>query len=197
MFTVCSNETKQGMSIRVFTSYRYINEFLSLKCAPDLLEGLKKSWNAKEISESISAKHAISRTLGIEAFGDDTILMLDVASGVKARTGALLACLSRWTVIAIDPLVKKTPKIRRLSYFAGKVEDFNIEYNHTVIVTAIHAHCKLDYIAKNVKTPNLVIIAIPCCMPLFVTDKQPIKEYKDQHIISPCRTVKIWKFRNQ
>ena len=196
MFIESSAETKSGMTVRVFSSYRYINEFLRMKCAPDLLGALGKSWNAKEITESLGAKRAIKKTLGIESFGNYKIIALDVASGAQSRTGSLLACLTKWGVIAIDPALKKQPKIRRVSHFSDKIENFSLNYNYPVVVAAVHAHCKLDHIVQNVKTPDLTIVAIPCCQPLFITGREPNQEYVDEHILSPKRTIKIWRFRN-
>ena len=176
---------------------RYINEFIKLRCASDLL-GLSLFPNAKEITESMAAYRAvfvhILRDKGKE-LGDPSIAVVSVGDGCVPRTAALFAFRSNWQCFSVDPLMKKTDwNIKRLTVFQGKIEDFHLDCSifSAVIILLVHSHAtvraSLDRITGTVRH----LIAIPCCTPHELPGK-PYIGYEDYDIWSPKRTVKIWR----
>lgn len=173
--------------------YHYIDEFIRLKCAPTLLNQ-DIFPNIKEISESMAAYNAIRRYLGVKTFGEPWSLF-DIACGHSPRTAALFAHMTRWDCHAIDPVLKKKPKFlqnRRLVLWSCKLEELPEFAVDTAIVTAIHAHVKLDKILKKISAQRIIVIAMPCCRPLFFTDHKPVFEFEDLGCLSPKRVVKIY-----
>jgi len=80
---------------------RYINEFVKLKCAPDLL-----AWgvfpNAKEITESMAMYHAVKNYVPFDLH-DEEINLVVVGDGKSPRTAALFAVMTKWTCYSVDP----------------------------------------------------------------------------------------------
>lgn len=193
-------DTEQQVNVIIKRpSNRYLNEFIGLKCAPDLL-----AWgvypNVKEITESAAAFEAV-RTRMIPRLSDKSISVLCVGDGRTPRTAAMFACRSAWAVWSIDPnlsMVAWESKIKRLHPFRGRFEDFDPQCDSLlkaaglwddVIVVAVHSHAALEQ-AKRFNP--LMVVAIPCCKPQMFDDRLPDKEYTDWGIHSPERTVKVW-----
>lgn len=178
-------------------SMLYLNEFLRLKCAPDLI-----SWgvypNVKEISESSAAYEAVRKELGEEKLKDPKVIVYCVGDGRTPRTAAMFAVRSNWHCISVDPNLKRKElfetKIRRLRVWPYKIEDLKEGWgrlnDYTRVVVAVHSHAKLDDCARC--QPHLVV-AIPCCIPQTYEGREPDKVYSDWGILSPERTVKVWR----
>jgi hypothetical protein len=168
----------------------YLDQFIKLKCAPNLL-GLFP--NVKEISESMTAFAAVRRYLGYKSFGRDDIVLLDIACGHTPRTASLFAHMTRWNCIAIDPVLNnKEIKSGRLTLFADKFEKFKLHNNECVVALATHAHINLNLIMRNVTAKRIVIVAMPCCKKLELKFHDPVEEYEDLGCLSPKRVVKIY-----
>jgi hypothetical protein len=90
---------------------RYIDEFITLDCAPMLLS-LKIFPNAKEISEAMSTFHAFRRFIQphvpkVQQHQSKCIIC--VGDGATPRCAALFALRCKgWEVVAIDPLMRIT-----------------------------------------------------------------------------------------
>ena len=165
---------------------RYIDEFLRLKCAPELIKYFP---NGKEITESFGAYNAI-REYKLAAFNDDSMTIVCVGDGTSPRTGAVCAYRSKWNVISIDPNFRKdTYFVDRLTSYKAKMEQLSF-YFDKVIILAVHSHAPLIEVLKRIQSPQRSLVAIPCCVPYeFPGDIQ----YEDKSIWSPKNQVKIWK----
>jgi hypothetical protein len=188
-------ERTNGLLVEVhFPQKRYIDEFIGLKCAPDLLV-LGLFPNGKEITETMTAFNAIREYLRPHKYADRDVRLFDVGAGHQPRTAALFACRTAWQCFAIDPLLNVRPslsKIERLQCFAGKLEDFPIQRCGLAVIAAVHAHVDLKIILERIQAERTIIVAMPCCQPLFFETIQPVEEYEDSGCWSPHRTVKIY-----
>lgn len=172
---------------------RYLMEFVTMSCAPDLL-AMRVFPNGKEISESFGAFNAVRYRLPQFDLKDSTVNVVCVADGTTPRTGATFAFRSAWNVYSVDPLMRcgtqRWAAIKRLTTVPTKIEEFSLEAE-SVIVVAVHSHANLKASVAGIKAKRLAVVAIPCCVNLTL-DTKPDITYQDKGIISPCRTVKIW-----
>jgi hypothetical protein len=176
---------------------RYINEFIKLKSAPDML-AQKLFPNVKEITESMGAYHAvrtiIQDTCNIK-LNQNGVVVVCPGDGVRPRTAALFSYRSAWDAISIDPLLRGdiTYNINRLTLYKKRMEDVELDltsYLCTIIVL-VHAHVKLPTVLQNIKAKTLHMVAIPCCVPQDIPNR-PYIGYQDTGIWSERNTVKIW-----
>lgn len=174
-------------------SQRYFNEFMRLKCAPDLLVA-RLFPNAKELTESMTAFNAVRKIMRPESFGNKDIIVFDIASGSTPRTAALFACRTRWSTVAIDPIVRleSAGRIQRVTIEKKKIQDVNFYCDDIAVVTAVHAHIKLSWVLHAIHAPKLVLVAMPCCNPLELDGIDPLVQYEDYGCWSPKREVKIY-----
>lgn len=181
---------------------RYIDEFIRLSCAPDLL-ALKLFPNAKEITESLGAYNAVRQHLWLN-FGDSSICVLVVGDGVVPRTAATFAFRSRWTCYSVDPRMRDNRwdlKVQRLHVFRAKVLPENgwappIHCNvfSQCILVAVHSHASLSASiqAARMLSTNVSVVSIPCCVK-HDYHAMPNHEYDDWSIASPERRVSVWR----
>lgn len=191
------DESVTDITIKLkFQQLHYINEFIKLKCAPDLLkQGLFP--NIKKISESMSAFNAIRRYIEVENFSKSWTL-LDVACGHAPRTAALFAYRTNWNCHAIDPLLRKNKYHvcnKRLTLWDCIIEEIEPINGDVVVVTAIHAHVKLQNILQKINADRIIMVAMPCCKPLDFPNYEPRYEFEDMGCLSPKRTVKLYDIR--
>lgn len=181
-------------------SSRYIDEFIQLNCASTLLT--KPVYpNTKEITEAMSAWHAVNRVIDPSLRGESNVWCFDVAAGSSPRVGALFACMSKWQVVSIDPQLGSNPNggqyqtksypIRRLKQVPKRIEDVNYKVTGKAIITAVHAHCSLQNILDSIKAEKRILVAMPCCKDL-VLDQEPDIQYRDEFNWSPEDKIKIW-----
>lgn len=184
-------------------SIRYLDEFIRLKCAGDLLNE-KLFPNAKEISESMAAysavRHIVYQSDGAVKFSDRGIMLYAVGDGVSPRTGALFAYRSAWHCVSIDPKLRSPGCADRLHKLNRGIEDFmQAQIPDIAIIVCVHSHAKLNRCLQSIKAKTLrIVVAIPCCVPqdIYGPGEQKIApdvEYEDWGILSPKRTVKIWE----
>ena len=183
------------------TTDRLLDEFLRLKCAPDILAtGVFP--NAKELSESMGAFESLRRALfGVDRddlLRDPEIVLYDVGAGRKPRSAVLAAFRSRWSCVAIDPMIdpeaENVQKIDRVEVFSGMVEDYEVRPEHAdkfAVVFAVHNHAPLSATMDALRLrerPGYGLISIPCCVPHDV-DVQWDEIREDWGIKSGRRTV--------
>lgn len=180
-------------------SLRYLNEFVSLKCAPDLL-ALGLFPNAKEISESLGAFEIVRKHLHSFKVEDQNVILLAVGDGCTPRTAALFAFRTKWECWSIDPLLRNNEQwktIRRLHLSPCKIEDWcdwpSFISDKKIIVVAVHSHARLEEVIKKLNGLTASIISIQCCVPQVIPNMEPDLEYRDWSILSPENLVKIWK----
>lgn len=175
-------------------SLYHVDSFLGSKCSLDLLMW-KMFPNTKEITESMGAYRAVTKTLGRGSQGEPNQCIV-VGDGSTPRTGALIACMTKWDVTSIDPNLKdKTWPVNRLKCIKDSVE--NVEWlfepmPERPVIVAVHSHASLEFINKMQTKPKLVV-AIPCCKEQFIPGWQPSFSFADWGIFSPKRTVIVWK----
>ena len=180
---------------------RYINEFFRLTCAPDLL-ALKVFPNAKEVTESMAAYHAVRVHLLDSCninLNDPQNALVAVGDGYTPRTAALFAFRSKWMCFSIDPLLRtKQYNVKRLWLDQCRIEEchFNFRFSewNNVIVVLVHNHAPMKAVlgAIEAKPSKLHIVAIPCCAEQNIPGKIDIG-YTDTNIWSPKNEVRIWR----
>jgi hypothetical protein len=191
-------------------SFRYINEFLGLHCAPDYLAARvlpgAQAARTKELSEVMGAFAAVRTAVGAPAFGARDTLLIDVGCGVVPRAATLFALMTRWLCAGVDLNVRRWPKsVSRVLAYKKTFEDFvlNLQYvlypqNFSrIVVVSVHGHAplwpSLDILKEHCE--KLTVVSIPCCYP----DKAPVqpdREYDDLGILSPKRRVYVWNNLN-
>lgn len=179
---------------------QYINEFLRLKCAPELIEW-KLFPNAKEITESIGCYNAVLHYI-IEKeldpcikLNDSAINLVSVGDGSTPRTAALFAMRSAWQCYSVDPNAnaRNYSQIKRLTIIKTKVEDcgYRLHFENPTIIVCVHSHAKLDAVLNKIHAPVLHLVTIPCCVPHDLYNR-PYIGYRDKGIRSEKNEVKIW-----
>lgn len=199
-------ETCQQISLSLKkVSFRYLDQFVKLKCGPDLLQ-----WgvfpNAKEITEAMGTWTAV-RKYRKKWLGDGSVCCYVIGDGKTPRLGALVTCLSRWQVYSIDPNMRDKyldfTKVKRLTCIKSKAEDvfkrFTKKKKGRAVILACHSHAKLDPIWKSCieNYDEVLAVAIPCCVPQEIENYSPLTVYDDWGINSPCRQVKVWTYKKE
>lgn len=175
---------------------RYMDEFIKLKCAPDLIS-MRLFPNAKEITESMAAYKAtrfISGKVNLD-FGNPNIAMVCVGDGNTPRTAALFAFRSRWDCYSVDP--RLGPKRFEVAHLHVRQEAITAAspirtFPHdAIIIVLVHSHALLPVVLDKIVCERRHVIAIPCCVPNgIITPARYV--YDDWGIWSPHRTVSIW-----
>ena len=202
--------------------FRYIDEFLSLKCAEDLIAH-KIYPNAKEITESFSVLHALRTYLNSSSkdpshrdyhFENSNVTAVVIGDGSTPRIASLLCFITKWnSVYSVDPMlnIKKNRswnKIRHLKCKRSKIEDLTIkiERDHNVVVLLMHSHVLLDRSLESLcftdgedrkSKSKIAVVTVPCCQ--FVEkhktlyDKQADFTFTDVSMATDKNTFYIWK----
>lgn len=178
---------------RIRSSLRYVSELFQLKCGPDLL-ALNVFPNLKEVTESFGAFNAVRNHLKDWDLGDRSITCVAVGDGATPRTGATFAFRTRWECVSIDPLMRPEwtrERVERLSPSNSRIEDHLVVADR-VLVVAVHSHARLPATLRSIVADRIAVVAIPCCVELELP-APPDVEYQDFGILSPERTVRVWK----
>lgn len=188
-------------------SSRYLDWFLSLRCAGDLLN-MRVFPNTKEITETMGIFNFVATT-GLR-YDNRDVLAIVVGDGCTPRTGMFLAFNTGWTVYSIDPglkdeFVAKCKDVKRLFTIKDKIENVNITNimagsgRDNVIVMLPHAHVAADKVMK-LFTNNewltgrhLFCITMECCVDLTIPNRQGII-YKDTGIWSPKNVMTMYDY---
>ncbi len=174
---------------------KYISEFITLTCAPDLV-AMRLFPNAKEITESFGAYNAVRYRLPEWKLSDPEVTMVAVGDGSTPRTAATFAMRSAWSCFSVDPNLKggrlRWEAIDRLTVLQSRVEDVAI-HSPRVILVAVHSHVTLSRALKAIAADEIAVVAMPCCVPQYIPGQEPDIEYDDPAVMSACRRIKIWK----
>lgn len=180
---------------------KYINQFMDLKCAPDLLER-DLFPNAKEITESMAAFHAVKKNFQNDNdFWKKQNKVYVVGDGTRPRTGALFAFRSDWRVVSIDPNLdtEMNYDIDGIRLFPSTVQDYlkdmvvgNVV--NDVYVVAVHAHVGLGEYVETISAivGGVNVVAMPCCDKQTIKGQEPDDQYRDGSIWSPKNIIKVW-----
>lgn len=183
-------------------SSKYLSELLTLECGPELLR-LRLFPDAKELTESFAAFHAVRKHLSSTFRPDDTdVTVVCVGDGTTPRTAALFAFRTKWQCYAVDPLMRdpgdRWGGIDRLRATCAKIEECEtcgqLQATKLVIV-CVHAHVGLAECLAALKwTEALGVVVMPCCNfynRLQLSDA-PVAEYHDTGVVSPHRLVRVY-----
>lgn len=182
-------------------SSKYHNDLMRLRCAPQLLN-LGIFPNAKEMTESFASLAAAERVLGgPEAATRDDVLAFVIGDGVCPRTGVTLALRTKWQVVSVDPLLRpewagfEPMGVRRLQCFADRVEDrrFKSKARDTVMIFP-HSHASVEKSIWCVRVSGRRhVVAMQCCFPLEVPNREPDEVFEDLGVASAKREFKLWR----
>ncbi len=195
--SIIISETSQTITIKK-ESLKYLDTFIKLKCAPDLL-ALGLFPNTKEITESMAMYDAVKK-YGDFKLNDPDMTVMVVGDGHTPRTGALFAFRSAWYTFSVDPAIKERDrydKIKRLFVIPEKVAQPPYYYESPDVILFPHAHVKFDNLHKVFPRAEL-IVAMPCCEPYkshqqLWNGEPPTFRYHDWGVHSPQREVLVWK----
>ena len=174
-------------------SFRYLNEAIKCNCFSDLMKN-RMLPNAKEVSESFAAYAAVRKHLSDIIPFNEPALLIAVGDGSTPRTAATFAFRSAWTCLSVDPRLRQREwPIKRLQCLSKRIEDTTRCHVPRAIIVAVHSHAPLRLAIEKVSADILGIVAIPCCKKQIVPGIEPNIEYDDLGIMSPKRTVKVWR----
>ncbi|CAF0807386.1 unnamed protein product [Rotaria sp. Silwood1] len=171
----------------------YLDEFLQLRCAPDLITmGLFP--NSKEITETFAVWSALRRHIfpqlstSISSTDNRQNAIIVVGDGMTPRTAALCAFLTKglWQCYSIDPMLqydtyadmtfinrrsittadhcKEWKSIKGLRMARAKIQTVSIQCRNAIVVM-MHAHVAIeDAIAAVDASEGIIgIVTCPCC----------------------------------
>lgn len=180
---------------------RYVDAFLRLRAAPDLLAA-RVFPNAKEVTEQMAAYQAyFDHLFDLVHPSDARAHALVVGDGTTPRAGALFAMRTRWQVTSVDPQLarrERWARIERLSLVRDQVERFtwsSIDDRPTIVI-AVHSHAPLEVVTRELvdRTPVWGVVAMPCCRPQrFYDRRRPAVEYQDPSVLSTQNTLRLWR----
>lgn len=192
--------------VRLMPGTRYFEEFIRLRCAPDLLL-LRVFPDGKEVSESMGAWDATRKHLWFIPMQSPDVDVVCVGDGSTPRTAALVAHMSAWRAWSVDP--RLTPRadyesVKRLRVVPSKVQEMpeDVRFTgHDVVILAVHSHADLDETVAAVRArmspehpvPNLHVVAMECCVRMTLEGSAPDVQYQDWNVWSPQREVSVWK----
>ena len=185
---------RRGVEPSIQHLLKYAGEIFGLSCGPDLL-ALRLFPNLKEISESFGCFDAVRYRLQEYDLKDPDVNLVSVGDGCTPRTAATFALRTAWKCYSIDPRLKggtlRWSAVKNLIIVKDRVQNFYLE-SEKVVVVCVHSHVSLSESIEGIRAKKLSVVAIPCCVSLRLRGEPDI-QYEEAGIISPCRTVKIWK----
>ena len=190
---MAESESSHNESSSIDYHLTYLDEFLQLRCAPDIIEmGLFP--NAKEITESFAIWAAIRRHIfpqlstSTSPVDNRQNAIIVVGDGMTPRTAALCAYLTKglWQCFSIDPMLqydtytdmiflhrrstttadhcKEWTSIRGLRMARAKIQAVSIQCRQAIVVM-MHAHVSIEDAIAAVDTSEGIvgIVTCPCC----------------------------------
>lgn len=189
---------------RPLADLRYLHELTRLRCAPDML-ALGLFPNAKEVTESFAAYHAVVRHLPAFSLSDRSVTLIAVGDGSTPRTGATFALRSAWNCISIDPALRETggkgargrPPSRGWSAIGRlRVIPLHVQFVEPIeceraVIVAVHSHARLEDAMRAVRAREIAVVAMPCCVPQTLETPHDI-EFTDSAVASPQNRILVW-----
>lgn len=173
---------------------RYISYFLKLRARADILAVHPKVFkDTKEITESLAIYNALKNQMEIDVT-DESVTCIVPGDGKYCQTGILLAFLTKWKIISVDPIADKpaldAANIKRFEVFACNIEDFTFDGDDEVVFACVHSHAPLDAILKNCKSKKpRKMASLPCCKPHLDSVWMAYFKYEDPYILSPKNII--------
>lgn len=179
---------------------KYITKFMLLNSAVDLLPLFQRCRKRmlKEITESWAMYEALKKldTHYGKTFVKPRIIV--VGDGVNARTGALLAYLTKYKVWSIDPQFDDKPVgdvlVDRLQTFKCRVEDMAPRtFQEPIVIIMLHSHAYAPTVLKTFNSEKgRDLIICPCCNRGTGLDQQSDIRYRDEYMLSEENFVRIF-----
>lgn len=176
---------------------RYLDTFVRSKVGARFA-ALRIFPNAKEVTESYAARAAALRFRDEFPPGEPDILFVSAGDGSTPRTAATFALHTAWQCHSVDPVLRpqrggahRWAEIPRLTVHARRIEYCRFVANR-VVVAAVHSHARLSVSLARVVADRVLLIAIPCCVPVDLPAR-PDVTYVDDDLLSPHRTVHVWQ----
>lgn len=185
------NECTHSEPTSIHHHLEYLDQFLQLKCAPDLITmGLFP--NSKEITETFAIWTALRRhifpQLSTSSMDNRQNAIIVVGDGMTPRTAALCAYLTKgaWQCYSVDPMLqydtyadttfinrrsittadhcKQWQSIKGLRMARAKIQTVSIQCRQAIVVM-MHAHVAIeDAVAAVDASEGIVgIVTCPCC----------------------------------
>jgi hypothetical protein len=154
--------------------------------------------NMKEYTEAAACYNAVRTHVCGSALDltDPNVLLVAVGDGSSPRVAALFAMRSAWECISVDPALRPlAPRvsIERLRLLRARIEDVELgEVDRPAVLVACHAHVDLRVARRRVRSRQLAVVAMPCCVELTL-DLAPDEDYVDVGCWSPERQIKVWR----
>ena len=186
---------------------RYLDWFWTRKVVP-LMHQLGVFPDCKEISESVAAYFAASRTLRMKVT-DEKVMAICVGDGAMPRTSVLLALTTKWQVIAIDPDMEKAKdkikcilsQVGRLRVLPHRIEEVplapeDFDGIERLLLIHVHSHASLSASLQSFRKAGwlgeILVVSIPCCVPDDL-NADLHKSFQDAGILSPQNLVNLYK----
>lgn len=183
--------------VKINRHSRYLDIFISSKCAPDLLSR-NLFPNPKEITESYAMFEATRHLPNGFEWNNTQINCVVVGDGRKPRTGAMFAFRTAWNCISVDPDCSNSLwNVNRLSTIRKKIEDVKLSYDSNTLVVMPHSHAPIMECIRNITAPNISIITMDCCVNNRIPNRKPDVEYVDEDVWSPLNTIRIYNLRSE
>ena len=176
---------------------KYINQFIRLKSAPDLL-AYKIFPNVKEICESYSCRNILYKFYPHIIMNDPNINIIVIGDGRQPRTGAFFAFTTAHNIISIDPnfsekWANNNHTMDRLLCIKDRAERLMFDYDNIVLI-APHAHVNINNLCQKWKFKTMYIVSMPCCLKdQQILNKKVGFHYRDTEIPSPENHLFGWK----
>lgn len=192
-------ETSQGITVRLQKpTTRYLDEFLRLKCAPELAD-LRLYPNGKELTESFAMYRGIVKMLRPERLAEP-IRLIDVGSGKQPRNAALFAFRSQWDCIAVDPrldpnwISRNGRRVARLTCIPKPIQEAGLARDVPTVVVMVHAHVTVPEVLTSLPgDAPLFLASMRCCVPNKINLTADYSYY-DHGCWSPHRRIEAWDF---
>lgn len=175
-------------------SLKYINRFVALKSAEDMIKYFP---NVKEIAESMSMYYAVKDNLPIKEIKNVVV----IGDGVYPRTAILFCYMTKLNCVSIDPdfrMLEDYNKVNKLKVIKSKIEDVDkkeLVFEEDTVIILPHSHAPINICWKKIIAPRKYLIKMECC----THDKLPFKGilFKDPHAITTQNQIYIWDSLNE
>lgn len=183
----------------------YVDKFLKLNCAVDLLPIFNDRQHAplKEITESWGMYQAVINHIRRDV-DNPNVNVVVIGDGCTPRTGALFAFLTKWSVLSIDPNFRKDNpfcgvQVNKLHLCRCRLEDvMPTNYARDVIIVMPHAHADANIALEKIKTRGMrSLVVCPCCHPdkqlPQTSSKTSAIYYRDKYVLSEQNHMFVYK----
>ncbi len=147
-----------------------------------------KNKKTKEISE---AGAGIYYATSFELEG--SVRCYVIGEGKVPRISLILSKITEWDIVSVDPLIPRTEIRDGVSYISNYDSSLDVSdqtnFNNIVII-GVHSHNRMKAFYDKITTPNKLLVAIPCCVPVNIPN--PTYDFHCPGIMSGKNKVLIY-----